>query len=465
MVVVLLLQVGAAPIASLDDSNDSRMDAPSSNQVETYSLYLAQGNNLSTVLPTSGGQLEASALDTNVEFSTNDLLQPLQVVGSKRQTSDGSSQYYVQLNVFLKAEGPQNSAVTWTFSIISSGSTVASGEHDAEACSGGFGTQCDFDHETVDIFLNGGGDSFTAPESGELILRIRAEMSGCGDGFFDDCEAKVAFNQISGDSRSSLLDISTNAVSDTIFYVQRPGDEFIDGSVNDWYPNDIIDDREMQFSFDVKSAFGRKDIESVELRLRYTETNEIILQKDLEPVSQKIEWTTEGLFGRHKWTYQSGLDSGEYEAELRVTDVQSNVFVITHDTLSMHEFGVSLKHSEERSVEYIAPGAITPVPLQLIHRGDATLSMNVDLQLLTTLGSDWLVEFDSPGGYSMNSGGTILSPVMTITAPLDLSDAPSEIRIRAIGEAEVGGVFESVSDTLELDLEKLQVYQPPVVSV
>ena len=186
VVVVLLLQVGAAPIIALDDVNNPRMDAPSTNQVETYSLYLAQGNNLSTVLPTSGGQLEATALDTNVEFSTNDLLQPLQVVGSKRQNSDGGSQYYVQLNVFLKAEGPQNAIATWTFSIISGGSTVASGEIENEACSGGFGSQCDFDHEAVDIFLNGGSESFTAPESGELVLRIRAEMSGCGDGFFDD---------------------------------------------------------------------------------------------------------------------------------------------------------------------------------------------------------------------------------------------------------------------------------------
>ena len=33
--------------------------------------------------------------------------------------------------------------------------------------------------------------------------------------------------------------------------------------------------------------------------------------------------------------------------------------------------------------------------------------MNVELQLLTTLGSDWLVEFDSPGGYTMNSGDHI----------------------------------------------------------
>ena len=262
-----------------------------------------------------------------------------------------------------------------------------------------------------------------------------------------------------------MIEISTNAVSDTVFFVQRPGDEFIDGAVVDWYPNDVISDREMQFSFDVKSAFGRKDIESVELRLRYTETNQLMLEKDLTPVSQQIEWTTEGLFGRIKWAYQSGLESGDYEAELRVTDVQSNVFTISHETIKMNQFGVSLKHADDRGVEYIAPGAITPVPLQLIHRGDATLSMNVQLQLLTTLGSDWLVEFDSPGGYTMNSGGTILSPIMTITAPLDLSFVPPKIRIRAIGDAEVGGSFESVSDTLELEIEKLQVYQPPVVSV
>ena len=392
-------------------------------------------------------------------------MQSLQVVGDKRQTG-GGSQYYIPLNIFLKAEGPQNSIVTWTFSLQAGGSTVATGELENEACSG-FGG-CDFEHEAIDVDLtgSGGSSSFMVSESDELVLVIRAEMTGCGDGgFFNDCDAKVAFNQISGDSRYSLIDISTNAVSDTVFFVQRPGDGFIDGAVVDWYPNDVISDREMQFSFDVKSAFGRKDIESVELRLRYTETNQLMLEKDLTPVPQQIEWTTEGLFGRFKWTYQSGLESGDYEAELRVTDVQSNVFTISHETIKMNEFGVSLKHADDRGVEYIAPGAITPVPLQLIHRGDATLSMNVELQLLTTLGSDWLVEFDSPGGYTMNSGGTILSPIMTITAPLDLSFVPPKIRIRAIGDAEVGGSFESVSDTLELEIEKLQVYQPPLVSV
>ena len=465
MAMVILFQISIVPTPSMLDGPSDRMESSVSNQLETYSLYLTTGNNLSTVLPSEGGQLEASALDTSLEFTTNVLMQSLQVVGDKRQTG-GGSQYYIPLNIFLKAEGPQNSIVTWTFSLQAGGSTVATGELENEACSG-FGG-CDFEHEAIDVDLtgSGGSSSFTVSESDELVLVIRAEMTGCGDGgFFNDCDARVAFNQISGDSRYSLIDISTNAVSDTVFFVQRPGDEFIDGAVVDWYPNDVISDREMQFSFDVKSAFGRKDIESVELRLRYTETNQLMLEKDLTPVPQQIEWTTEGLFGRFKWTYQSGLESGDYEAELRVTDVQSNVFTISHETIKMNEFGVSLKHSDDRGVEYIAPGAITPVPLQLIHRGDATLSMNVELQLLTTLGSDWLVEFDSPGGYTMNSGGTILSPIMTITAPLDLSFVPPKIRIRAIGDAEVGGSFESVSDTLELEIEKLQVYQPPLVSI
>ena len=465
MAMVILFQISIVPTPSMLDGPSDRMESSVSNQLETYSLYLTTGNNLSTVLPSEGGQLEASALDTSLEFTTNVLMQSLQVVGDKRQTG-GGSQYYIPLNIFLKAEGPQNSIVTWTFSLQAGGSTVATGELENEACSG-FGG-CDFEHEAIDVDLtgSGGSSSFTVSESDELVLVIRAEMTGCGDGgFFNDCDARIAFNQISGDSRYSLIDISTNAVSDTVFFVQRPGDEFIDGAVVDWYPNDVISDREMQFSFDVKSAFGRKDIESVELRLRYTETNQVMLEKDLTPVPQQIEWTTEGLFGRFKWTYQSGLESGDYEAELRVTDVQSNVFTISHETIKMNEFGVSLKHSDDRGVEYIAPGAITPVPLQLIHRGDATLSMNVELQLLTTLGSDWLVEFDSPGGYTMNSGGTILSPIMTITAPLDLSFVPPKIRIRAIGDAEVGGSFESVSDTLELEIEKLQVYQPPLVSV
>ena len=92
--------------------------------------------------------------------------------------------------------------------------------------------------------------------------------------------------------------------------------------------------------------------------------------------------------------------------------------------------------------------------------------MTVELELLTNLGSAWLDEFDSPGGYTLNSGGDILNPILTITAPDDLTGAPDKIEIRAVAEATIEGVQTVVhQDLLTLDLEKLEVYQPPDVSI
>ena len=132
----------------------------------------------------------------------------------------------------------------------------------------------------------------------------------------------------------------------------------------------------------------------------------------------------------------------------------------------MIQWGVAINHREDRTVEYVAPDETTPVPLQLVHRGDSTKSMTVELELLTNLGSSWLVEFDSPGGYTLNSGGDILNPILTITAPDDLTGTPDRIEIRAVAEATIEGVQTVVhQDLLSLDLEKLEVYQPPDISV
>ena len=132
----------------------------------------------------------------------------------------------------------------------------------------------------------------------------------------------------------------------------------------------------------------------------------------------------------------------------------------------MHEWGVSLKHRYDRTIEYFAPSQITPIPLILVHRGDSTKSMQVELEVLTNLGSSWLVELDSPAGYELNSGGTILNPTVTLTAPDDLTGLPKKIEIRAVAEADVEGVISVVhQDVLTLNVEKIDVYQPPVVSI
>ena len=103
--------------------------------------------------------------------------------------------------------------------------------------------------------------------------------------------------------------------------------------------------------------------------------------------------------------------------------------------------------------------------MQLVHR--ATHQVNViHLEVLTDLGSSWLIEFDSPGGYEMSSGGTILNPTMTLTSPDDLTGMPKKIEIRAVAEADVEGVISVVhQDTLTLNVEKIDANQPPVVSL
>ena len=73
--------------------------------------------------------------------------------------------------------------------------------------------------------------------------------------------------------------------------------------------------------------------------------------------------------------------------------------------------GGAVNHRLDNYIEFIAPGETTPIPLQLVHRGDSTKSMQVELEVITNLGSSWLVEFDSPGGLSLVQGGDVLNPI------------------------------------------------------
>ena len=183
--------------------------------------------------------------------------------------------------------------------------------------------------------------------------------------------------------------------------------------------------------------------------------------------NEDIEDTSSGIYGKYLWTYPSGLPSGEYSVELEITDIQGHSAVIEHEKIQMKQWGVALNHRFDRYVEFIAPGEITPIPLQLVHRGDSTKSMDVELSVQTALGTSWLVEFDSPGGYTLDQGGDILNPILSLRAPDDLSRTPGKIKITAQAEAlNDDGILTVVhSDLLELDLEKIDVYQPPEISL
>ena len=442
-------------------------------ELKLYTLYLASQNTsaggdgfITTEVPESGGQDSASALDNEIEFRSSDMLSSLIIYGRSQHGSSGS--YYVPLDLFLRATGPNGATVDWTITLKAGGSQVGTSSWSTDACTQGITNSCSFDHEEFDIDL-GQDSSFTVSKDEMLEISISAEMTGCDGGSFpggSSCEAEVAWNEIDGEpDRFSQIEVEANAISNSLVLLQREGAELAEGPELDWYPNDILSDRAMQFTFDVKSSFGRYDIESTRLLMRdpngVYRIDHIINEDD-----EDIEDTSQGIFGEYIWTYPGGLPAGEYSVELEITDIQGNDFLIEHEPIEMHQWGVSINHRLDKTTEYIAPGQTTAIPLQLVHKGDSTKSMEVELELLTNLGSSWILEFDSPGGYTLNAGGDILNPILTLTAPDDLTGTPESIEIRAVAEAEVESVLQVVhQDILQLDLDKIDVFQPPEVSV
>ena len=455
---------------------NTRAEASDEIESKLYTLYFAEVNSssggdghITTMVPESGGQSSSSALESSIEFTTGDLSSYLIVHGRPKHGSS-SGQFYIPVQFFLRAQGPSNSQVTWDIVIESSKEGIVGSESwETEACNPGITNSCNYDHELFEVILDDDKETFEIDDDGHLTVSISAEMSGCessGGPFGSSCEAEVAWNEIDGESnRYSQMEVETNAVADSEVLLQRDGAELADGVELEWYPNDVLADRTMQFSFDVKSAFGREDMDSIRLLMRDPNGNYRV-DHEVSSDDDGIRDTSQGIFGTYTWTYPSGLPSGEYTVELEITDVQGNAFLVEHEPVEMKQWGVAINHREDRTVEYVAPGETTPIPLQLVHRGDSTKSMTVELELLTNLGSAWLDEFDSPGGYTLNSGGDILNPILTITAPDDLTGAPDKIEIRAVAEATIEGVQTVVhQDLLTLDLEKLEVYQPPDVSI
>jgi len=447
--------------------------APDAN---LYKLYFVQpGQNqtagmdglISTKPPEGDEDQEvASALDDDVQFMTIRLMSSMEFFGNKFPRNES---YYIPVDLFLKSEGSQNSNVDWTVSIMTTQRTIGSTTYSGSVCSSSFGSSCDFDHETIDVAI-GNSESFQVSKNERLIIRVRASMSGCdsSDSPFGgtSCSADVAFNNIDNEpNKFSKMEVNGNALMNSIIVVQREGANIAEGSEIDWYPNDIVEDRKMQFSIDAISAFGRADISRVDILVRDPNSNYVVDER-ITGDMEEIEDSSTGIFGKFLYTYDSGLTPGEYTVLLRVRDVGGNEIEIEHEPLEMHQFGVSLKHRFDRSIEYFAPGKVTPIPIVLVHRGDSTKSMSVELEVLTNLGNSWLVEFDSPAGYELSSGGTVINPSVTLTAPDDLTGMPKKIEIRAVAEADVEGVISVVhQDTLVLNVEKIDVYQPPVVSV
>ena len=448
-------------------------EAPSPNHVSTqmydYQIYVAQPNStaggdgfLTTQEPSSGGQKNIVVSEETAQFKSPRMLTDLFVEGY-------SGKVRIKMFHTVEASNPGVNA-TYTFTLVNGGDAWSDTVR-IEACERTLFSGCPVLEASAEIGIP--ADGFNIDEDEQLVLEINADMEGCqdqnpGNGLpSSDCSATIFFNDIEGTSDHTKLEFKSNALSESLLMVQRDGAELVDGAQLDWYPNDSPENRLMQFRFQVESAFGRFDINSVRLSL----VDPSGIMKVDQPLSDSLDgvddtfWAISGIFD---WEYSRGsMTPGEYLASLEVTDIQGHTIVVEHEDLVMKQFGVSLLHGDDadRSVEYIAPSQITVIPLQLQHRGSSG-QLDVDLQVITNFNSNWNVSFDAPGGYLLNEGGAIINPILTIESPQDLRTAPAQLVIRAVGEAIVDGSPEIVAtETLYLDLEKVDTYAPPLTSI
>ena len=483
ILVAIMLTSLSATMVPVPQSLDIEPIRNDSNTV-SYDLYFASApgghptdGRITTERPDSGGQEEESASGTNVEFSTDQLLSDLVIAGSPN-----GNQYELEIVLFLKATGQEGSTVDWTVSVIAGTSIIGTEDWSTDVCtpSAFGGNTCGFDERYFHPSW-GGNPDFDVDAGERLKVVVSADMNcDSGSGGTDppngsdssarsfhgssECDAWVAWNEIdTASGRFSKLEVETQPLTGSQVKVQRPGSVWTDDEVDTWFPNDSPDMRIMQFNLELRNAFGEEDIEQVTLVMIKPDTTIAFTHTfDDEELG---EWQN-ALRAQYNWTYPGGLESGDYELDLEVENIQGKSFTIDHPTVRMSDYGVALTHGSGRVVEYIAPSSTTPVNLDLRHVGASgnAYNLTVELAVLTNLGSNWIVEFDRADRiYSLSGGGQVAHPTLLLTAPDDLSGSPNTLDIRAVAyDSESVLVHQT---TLQLDLEKLDTYAPPMVSL
>ena len=133
LALALTLVILAPVYLSMAPSPELRATEPMSVEedveLKLYTLYISSQNTsaggdgyITTKVPESGGQDSSSALDSEVEFRSSDMLSSLIVHGRSQHGSSGS--YYLPLDLFLRATGPSGSTVDWSITLKAGGSQV-----------------------------------------------------------------------------------------------------------------------------------------------------------------------------------------------------------------------------------------------------------------------------------------------------------------------------------------------------
>ena len=467
-VVLLMLLASTMPATEYELLEESTSVKRTPANLETYNLFLGEegdsgGDGSLTTQEPDGSHKEASIL-SGVDFRSNDLISDLKVYGQGSATE-------IHLYVYLQFKGQEQSTADLTFTLNAVGGATYTEtiSLDDPCTSGFFNSDCSW--TLNEVFFDVPEDGFTIDKGAQLRLQIdgsascEGQQGGIGQG--GECEVLIAYGDVEQTNGFSRISLKANALADSSVKVHAPGGIWTDAEQLEWSPNHRQEYRTIQFSVDVRDAFGREDINSVNLVLTTPSGTNTVFDKEMD---EDLRLDNNGLVGNYTWTYDAGIAAGKYNLSLEITDVQGHVVVYRHPGIEFLEYGMFLSLPvDQPDTMLIAPGQTSAVQFMVEHTGSAGVQMDVEFDLYTSLPSSWSDPiWDQPAGYSLSGGGSFAIAILSITTPEgDLSTAPDRIEVWARGfvENDDNVIEEVVVEKITLDVEEVGVFAPPRLDV
>ena len=212
-----------------------------------------------------------------------------------------------------------------------------------------------------------------------------------------------------------------------------PGSGWTNPEVLEWYPYHNPEFREMQFTIQVKDAFGREDIESVNLIMSTNQGSTTVFNKEFEDDDLILD--NNGLAGNFTYTYAEGIADGDYDIILEIQDIQGHTVIFEHQRSNLprpHGIYLTLPQNQPDTV-LIAPGQQSSVEFLVEHIGSSSTDITVQFDLARSLPSSWSDPvWSPPAGVALQGGGDSSRPILSIEAPNgDLSTAPDKLEVVA----------------------------------
>ena len=434
---------------------------PVGGVLEDYELYLDGDTSLTTVEP-SGSYDEPSLLGSGVVFDTDELISDL--------TIEGKSSDQVRVFAYMKFESSNNqSTADVNFKLYAGSALIDQFTETLEnPCGGFFSSGCAWVSYQINLDVSSDGYDVANGEQIKIDIEATADCEG-GGGFGSSCEVTLAYGGEVGNGYSRM-EFRANALDGSEVKVHEVGDGWSETEVTEWSPTHRSDKREMQFTVDVRDAFGRDDIDSVELVLYTPNEASAVFEKEFGNNELKLD--NDGLVGNFTFTYESGIEHGEYPLRLLITDVQGHVIEYLHpEGITFLEYDIYLDFPTNQIPKLlVAPGQTSSIELSVLHTGSVTSDLRVELELQQSLPSGWSdPNWDNPGGYTLNGGGSTARPLLTLQAPEDLSSLSNSYQIvveayaYSTTGADSGSQVRLVS--LAIDVEKVNQFGPPQIDV